>query len=101
PRLTSRLSPSSTRVEPNCTVISRTRMMASEISGEISGARSLTGVMSHSDRREEDRKHAVHHDDEEDPLHHRRRGVLAERFGAALDRKPLDAGDEPAHPPPH
>ncbi len=32
PRLTSRLSPSSTRVVPNCTVMSRTRMMASEIS---------------------------------------------------------------------
>src|SRR6202012_562439 len=96
PRLTSRLSPSSTRVDPNCTVISRTRMMASEISGEASTARSLAGVMSHPDRGEEDRKHAIHHDDEEDPLHHRRRGVRSERFRAALDREPLDAGDDPA-----
>src|ERR1700710_800746 len=93
PRLTSRLRPSSTRVAPNCTVMSRTRMMASE----TSGARSLTGVMSHSDRRKEDRKHAIHHDDEEDPLHHRRRGVLSERFSTALDREPLDAGDDPDH----
>src|SRR5665213_3026374 len=67
PRLTSRLSPPSTRVEPNCTVMSRTRMMASV----VSPARSLAGVMSHPDRGEEDREHAVHHDDEEDALHHR------------------------------
>src|ERR1700712_2065202 len=66
PRLTSRLSPSSTRVEPNCTVMSRTRMMASDISGAVL----LAGVMSHPDRGKEDRKHSVHHDDEEDPLHH-------------------------------
>src|SRR5690349_10548647 len=90
PRLTSRSSRSSTRVTPNCTVMSRTRMMASP----VSAARSLTGVMSHPDRREEDRKHAIHHDDEENSLHHRRGGVLAERFRAALDRQPLDAGDD-------
>ncbi len=35
PRLTSRLSPSSTRVAPNCTVMSRTRMIASAISGAM------------------------------------------------------------------
>src|ERR1700740_2744225 len=93
PRLTSRLSPSRIRVDPNCTVMSRTRMMASS----ISRARSLTGVMSHPDRSEEDREHAVHHDDEEDALHHRRRGVLTERFRAALDREPLDAGDDADH----
>src|ERR1700688_4182544 len=87
PRLTSRLSPSSTRVDPNCTVMSRTRMMASEISG----------AMSHPDRGEEDRKHAVHHYDEENSLHHRGRRVLTERFSAALDRKPLDAGHDPDH----
>src|ERR1700709_1289321 len=74
PRLTSRSSPSSTLVAPNCTEISRTRMMASVISG----------AMSHSDRGKEDRKYAVHDDHEENALHHRRGGVLAERFGAAL-----------------
>src|SRR6201996_1333616 len=90
PRLTSRFSPSSTRVEPNCTVISRTRMMASV----ASAARSVTGVMSYPDRRKEDREHAVHHDDEEDALHHRRRGVLSQRFRAPFDGEPLDAGND-------
>src|SRR5882757_1612714 len=52
---------------------------------------------SHSDRCEEDRKHAVHHDDEEDSLHHRGGRVLAERFGAALHGQPLDAGDDADH----
>src|ERR1700684_2998166 len=87
PRWTSRSSPSSTLVAPNRTEISRTRMMASAGSG----------AMSHSDRGEEDREHAVHDDDEEDTLHHRSGGVLAERFGAALDREPLDAGDDADH----
>src|SRR5580692_9133807 len=87
PRLTSRSRPSSTLVEPNCTEISRTRMMASAISG----------AMSHSDRGEKDRKYAVHDDDEEDALHHRSGGVLSERFGAALHREPFDAGDNADH----
>src|ERR1700723_3220927 len=87
PRLTSRLRPSSTLVLPNCTEMSRTRMMASAGSG----------AMSHSDRGEEDREHAVHDDDEEDTLHNRSGGVLAERFGAALHREPLDAGDDADH----
>src|SRR5580693_235467 len=87
PRFTSRSSPSSTLVAPNRTEISRTRMMASAGSG----------AMSHSDRGEEDREHAVHDDDEEDTLHHRSGGVLAERFGAALHREPLDAGDDTDH----
>src|ERR1700744_4090030 len=67
PRLTSRSRPSSTRVEPNCTVMPRTRMMASL----VAPAWSLTGVMSHPDRGEEDREHAIHHDDEENSFHHR------------------------------
>src|ERR1700721_344598 len=87
PRLTSRSRPSSTLVEPNCTEISRTRMMASAISG----------ASSHSDRGEEDRKYAVHDDDEEDALHHRRGGVLAQRFGTALHRESLAAGDDADH----
>src|SRR3954463_7050286 len=87
PRLTSRLSPSSTFVVPNCTVTSRARMMASWIS---------TAIL-HSDRCKEDREHAVHHDHKEDALHHRRGGVLAERFGAAFDGQSLDAGDNADH----
>src|SRR6202041_430734 len=87
PRWTSRSRPSSTLVDPNCTEISRTRMMASAISG----------AMSHSDRGEKDRKYAVHDDDEENPLHHRRGGVLSKRFGTALHREPLDAGNDADH----
>src|ERR1700689_291024 len=75
PRWTSRSRPSSTLVEPNCTEISRTRMMASAISG----------AMSHPDR------------GEKDPLHHRSGGGLAQRFGTALHREPLDAGDDTDH----
>src|ERR1700676_2517221 len=87
PRLTSRSRPSRTLVEPNCTEISRTRMIAFCTSPAIS----------HSDRGEEDRKHAIHHDDKENSLHDRGRGVLAERFRAALHREPLDAGDDADH----
>src|SRR3954447_4143095 len=87
PRLTSRLSPSSTLVDPNCTAMSRTRMMALVASGAIS----------HSDRGEEDREHAVHHDHEENSFHHRGGGVLPQGFGAALHRKSLHAGDDPDH----
>src|SRR5262249_4442849 len=87
PRLTSRLSPSSTRVEPNCTVMSRTLMIASEFCCAIL----------HPDRREEDRKNAVHDNDEEDAFHDRRGCVLAKRFGATLHGKTLDTSDDPDH----
>src|SRR5436309_3884049 len=87
PRLTSRSSPSRTLVDPNCTAMSRTRMMAF----------CTSAAMSHSDRGEKDREHAIHHDDKENSFHHRGGRVLPKRFGAALHRKPLDTGYNADH----
>src|SRR4029079_1723967 len=95
PRLTSRLRPSSTRVAPNCTVMSRTRMMGFWIPFWM--VFGMSCAISHSDRCEEDGEHAVHDDDEEDSLHHRGRGVLPKRFRAALHGKAFDTGDDADH----
>src|SRR5579883_1201972 len=73
-----------TILSPNPTTRSFSRM-ASDV---------LRSSISHPDRRKEHREEPVHHDHREDGFHDRRGRLRAERFGAAFDLQPFDAGDD-------
>src|SRR5690606_39051613 len=84
PRRTSRLKPSMTVRSPKPTTRSRMEMMGS---GSADSAMALKPY-----RREEHGEQAIGDDDEEDGADHGRRGVAAQRFGAALDLEAFIGG---------